>query len=294
MAVLTPSGPQRIEGGRYLRGKKKSSRKGCPLVSIVTVVLNGRQELEGTVASVLNQTYDNIEYLVVDGGSIDGSVDLLQTLGDSIDHWISAPDSGIAAAFNKGIALARGEIVGLLNAGDLYERGAVAAVADAYLASPGVDVFCGSIRLKESEAPPIECLSSPSRLENETSVYHPAVFVKRASYERYGLFDERYRFAMDYELLLRFRRSGATFHVLKIVLADMKLDGASTTHWFLGLREVQKARAGYFSPANVAYYHVKAVLLNILARALKKLGMGNIYRANWRIKNLRTANRENE
>ncbi|TSA18664.1 glycosyltransferase [bacterium] len=292
MTATNPSGFPRLEGGKNLDGGCKSSVPGRPLVSIITVVLNGKDRLKRTVESVLSQSYDHIEYIVIDGGSDDGSVDVLRSLGSTIDYWVSELDKGIAAAFNKGIALARGEIIGLLNAGDLYERNAAAAVVDAYLASPRTDVFCGSIRLKEAGAPPLECNSSPSRLEKETSVYHPTTFVKRTSYERYGPFDEGYNYAMDYELLLRFRRSGASFYVLKTVLAEMELDGISATHWRLGLNEVRRARAAYFSPASVAYHHSKAVLLNIMARGLKKLGMLNVYRAYWRFQNLRTGHRE--
>lgn len=282
------------EGGTRTRGMMRFSAPGRPLVTVVTVVLNRVTDLERTVASVRNQSYDNVEYIVIDGGSVDGTVELLSKLGASIDYWVSEQDNGIAAAFNKGIALARGELIGLLNAGDVYETGAVKKVVDAFVSSPSMDVICGGIRLTEGNSPAILCFSEPARLDKETSVYHPTVFVRRSAYERHGPFDESYRFAMDYELLLRFKRRGSAFAALPEVLAEMKLGGVSVQHWRQGLEEVRRARKLYFSSADVAARHLSALLLNLGARGLKRLWMGGLYRAYWKIRSMRATFEERE
>jgi len=270
---------------------RKSSMPGNPLISIVTVALNHSEKIKKTVASVCNQSYNNIEYLVVDGGSRDGTVEMLESCSDTVDRWISEPDGGVSDAFNKGIALARGELIGLLNAGDSYEPEAVASIVSAYLASPGTDVFCGSIRLSEPQGLVVECLSSPARLDKETSVYHPTVFVRRSAYDKFGLFDLRYKYAMDYELLLRYKRSGAIFRVLNAHLANMELDGLSSVNWYHGLSEVRMARSVYFGALDVAYHHVRAIILNVLSRSLKRFGFSGVYRSYWHYRNQRSIQR---
>jgi glycosyltransferase involved in cell wall biosynthesis len=286
------SKPKKLEGGRSLKNKSRRPEPVRPLVSVITVVLNARNLVARTVSSVRAQTYDNIEYIIIDGGSDDGTVEELQRLEESIDRWTSEPDNGIAEAFNKGLSLANGEIVGILNAGDVYEPRAISAIVEAYGAQPETDVACGAIRLTERGVAPLVCLPSPSRLELETAVYHPAVFVRRAAYQRFGYFNEAYRFAMDYELLLRFRKAGAVFQVLTEVLATMDLTGISGAHWYRGLSEVRRARAVYFSSGNVLFHHVRAVLMNLLARGLRIVGLGRLHRAYWRLRNLRTPQRE--
>jgi len=93
-----------------------------PLISIITVVLNGEKFLEGAIKSVLSQTYQNFEYIIIDGGSYDRSIEIIKKYANEKTFWISEPDKGISDAFNKGISKARGEVIGLLNYDDWYEK----------------------------------------------------------------------------------------------------------------------------------------------------------------------------
>ena len=136
-------------GGRRLgRLVPRPPGDGYPLVSVVTVVRNGVASFRRTAESVWSQTYPAVEYIVVDGGSTDGTRELIESLGDHIDLWISEPDDGISDAFNKGIALARGEVVGLINSDDWYEPDAVAAAVTALkrseLTSPSASCSIGA------------------------------------------------------------------------------------------------------------------------------------------------------
>ena len=99
--------------------------KRKPLVSIVTIVYNGEKHLEQTIQSVLNQTYSNIEYIIIDGGSKDNTINIIEKYSDRLAYWISEKDNGISDAFNKGIAKSTGEIVGLINADDWYDFDAI-------------------------------------------------------------------------------------------------------------------------------------------------------------------------
>ena len=112
-------------GGRRLKGIVRDGTPDRPLVSIVTVVYNGAATIERTIASVLGQSYPNIEYIIVDGGSTDGTLDILRAHEDRVDLWVSERDGGIYDAMNKGVALCTGEWVGLINADDWYVDDAV-------------------------------------------------------------------------------------------------------------------------------------------------------------------------
>lgn len=125
LLFLPPGEGRQGEGGLRTKGYFKKSYKDKPLVSIITVVLNGEKYLEETILSVLNQTYDNVEYIIIDGGSTDGTLDIIKKYEHAIDYWVSERDRGIYDTMNKGITVASGEWIELLNAGDFYESGAI-------------------------------------------------------------------------------------------------------------------------------------------------------------------------
>src|SRR5688572_26851104 len=119
-----------------------------PLVSIITIVFNGEKHLQQTIESVLGQTYSNIEYIIVDGGSKDNSVSIIEKYSTQLAYWISEPDKGISDAFNKGISKANGEMIGLINADDWYEKDTVQKV----MALRGnCDVVYGNLALWKNE-----------------------------------------------------------------------------------------------------------------------------------------------
>jgi glycosyltransferase involved in cell wall biosynthesis len=153
----------------------------------------------------------------------------------------SEPDRGISDAFNKGLAMARGELVGFLSADDWYEPGALASVAQAHRARPA-DVYCGRQRYWQGERPGAVFDADPSLLPRFMSVNHIASFARRSLFARHGGFRLDYRAAMDYELYLRFRRRGARFERVDEVLANMSLGGVSDRRWREGLREVRRAQ----------------------------------------------------
>ena len=218
-------------GGTRTKGKRKSGIAGQPLVSIVTVVRNGEAHLEEAIRSVLDQDYRNIEYLIIDGASTDHTLEIIRRNENRIDYWVSEPDNGIYDAMNKGIALAGGDIIGILNADDFYRNNAVGRIAGAALAHPEAEVFHGNLLLirkndfQEIRRPRIGKKKYRPYL---MPVNHPTVFVRSRCYERCGVFDPAYRTAADFDLMLRLLHDcRAGFYYLDATLACMREGGES-------------------------------------------------------------------
>lgn len=202
------------------------SHDAGPLVSIVTPCFNAAGTLRRTLDSVFGQTYPQIEVIVIDGGSTDGTAEILCEYAGRLAHWVSEPDRGIADAFNKGVGAARGALIGILNADDWLEPDAVAAVVAAHRRNPEAVVH-GDLRYWLSA----RCsIVSPRREEIALArlPYHPAAFVPAALYARHGLFDESFRYAMDTDFLVRLFQSGVRFEHVPQVLANMSSGGVST------------------------------------------------------------------
>ncbi len=269
-------------GGRRLSEELPWRATRGPLVSIVTIVRNGKSTLLRTAESVFSQDYPGIEYNIVDGASTDGTIDLLRSWDDRIEYWLSEPDRGISDAFNKGIALSRGEIIGLLNSDDWYEPGAVGAVV-AEMQRTGADIACGRLQYWDGDRRTYLVESDPAKLERGMTVGHPTVFVRRDSYRRLGLFRLDFRLAMDYEWLLRAATAGARFVVVDRCLANMQGGGVGDRRWRDSQREVARARALHIRGAgNAVAIHAfvaRRIFVGSVRRLLDAAGLGVLRRA---------------
>lgn len=201
-----------------------------PLVSVVTVVFNGEEHLEKTIKSVLEQDYGNIEYIVVDGGSTDGTLDILKKYDDRIAYWVSEKDEGIADAFNKGISLSSGEIVGMINSDDCYLPGAIRKITEVF-DQFGTDIIVhGNIIAEELDRRRrIRPRPLPQLWKYVDFPYnHPAMFVPRKIYDVVGNYKKDYRYSMDYDFCLRAMRFGVPFRYLDDDLASFSCGGVSS------------------------------------------------------------------
>ena len=243
-----------------------------PLVSIITVVYNGEKTLEQTIQSVLAQTYPNIEYIIIDGKSSDGTMDIVFKYADKISKFVSEKDNGIYDAMNKGLALANGEIVGILNADDFYEPDAIENVVHLY--SPGLNVYCGAIRnIEENSASFVrKAPVNLEKLKRGMVVNHPAMFVNKKVYEELGGFNTAYRVVADWDFTLRCYLAGVKFLKLDKVITNFRIDGVSgaiTTKYLQEMSQVRKTN-GLFDKVDT-YYWYDWFRFRLLGKNLHKL-----------------------
>ena len=196
-------------------------------VSIITVVYNGVSTIEKTIKSVINQKYSNIEYIIIDGASTDGTQELIQKYANYIDIFISEEDKGLYYAMNKGISNASGDIIGILNSDDLYVNTAIVQVADYYKKHEVDIVYGNALWFGGSEKTELYNCNDIEELWYRMAIPHPATFVKREIYEQYGLFNIKYRISADYDLMLRLYSQNLKFGHIDEVITYFRRGGMS-------------------------------------------------------------------
>jgi len=248
-----------------------------PLISIITVVFNGEKYIRQTILSVLNQSYTNIEYIIIDGGSTDKTLDIIREYDHVIDYWISEPDCGISHAFNKGITLSTGKIIGLINADDWYSPDALKKVVECHRIYP-THILHGDLQFWTDESEKSYVFHGNSDLiPYRSSINHPTVFVPRLVYEHVGLYNLKYSMAMDLEWLGRAKRSGVLFFHIGVILANMRRGGLSDRSWFASYWESAKARHDLQVPVihNVLLL-LQAAILTLSRKFLETAGLNGI------------------
>jgi glycosyltransferase involved in cell wall biosynthesis len=220
-------------------------------ISVVTVAFNSAATIADTLRSVAVQTWPAVEHLVIDGGSTDGTLNVVTRDGARVAHIVSEPDGGIYDAMNKGVKAATGGIIGFLNADDYYAEPEVLHVVASVMHDGDLDAVFGDVAFV-SEDPPRRVVRRyrsnrfrPDRLAWGWMPAHPGLFVRRSLFERVGLFLTSYRIAGDYEWIVRaFYGGGLRYRYLPRVLVHMRTGGVSTGGWrntILLNREVMRA-----------------------------------------------------
>lgn len=218
--IAEDSSPAKRSGGK--------GQSGQTLISVITVVLNGVNHLEKTITSVLNQDYENYEYIILDGGSTDGTLDILKKYDKHLTLWQSEPDAGIYDAMNKGIELSSGRLLGIINAADSYKPGVLRLAAEAYNTDPQVvhhgamDYFKNNRHLFTVPAP-----EQLNKLKKGMIINHPTVFAPLSLYEKHGGFNHDLQIAADWDLMIRWWLNEVPFKTLPGVIADFQVGGAS-------------------------------------------------------------------
>lgn len=202
-------------------------------ISVITAVFNNCGTIADALDSILSQTHDEVEIIVIDGGSTDGTFEVLQAYADRIAVLVSEPDRGIYDALNKGLARATGEIVGFLHSDDVFADAQVLTRISGVFSASDVDAVYGDLEYVKKSAPEVVVRYwksgeySAGKLRHGWMPPHPTFYVKRAVYERLGGFDLSYRIAADYDCMLRFLSSGIQAAYVPHVLVKMRLGGAS-------------------------------------------------------------------
>ncbi len=236
-----------------------------PLVSIITPNYNKAPYLEESLLSVLEQDYPHLEYILIDGGSTDGSLDIIRKYQGRIDRWLSEPDQGQSHAINKGFALARGQVVAWLNSDDLYFPGAVSRAMARFAADPELDFLYGQGVLLTATGeflgylPQIEPFNRHRLLSCYNYLMQPACFFKKQTLDRLGYLDTSLNYVMDWELWCRFAAAGCKFrYEPELLAADRQYEGTKTRSggWarLLEIRELsQNFRRGPWPHGYFAY-----------------------------------------
>jgi glycosyltransferase involved in cell wall biosynthesis len=220
-------------------------------ITIITVVYNGAQTIANALQSVASQTYRNIEHIVIDGGSSDGTVEILEKYRAGLSMLISEPDGGIYDAMNKGLGFATGEIIGLLNADDRYAHPHVIEKIVGHLRASDVDaVFADAVFVDPERSDAIVRRYSsryfrPARIPWGWMPAHPTLFLKRGVYDKHGYFKAGFKIAGDFEFVARvFWGTGIRYIYLPEVFVIMNIGGISSSGWagtMLLNREVLRA-----------------------------------------------------
>lgn len=225
------------EGGARLRGVNKQTEPGKPLVTVITVVFNGAATLENTIRCVIGQTYDNVEYIIIDGASTDGTLDIIKRYEYAIDYWLSEPDCGIYDAFNKAISRACGEYYLVVGCDDELFEDAIKKVVDTRLSHIDADFVVASMwlgdRLRKGMRPKMGWLGAHAMV-NGHSV---GMLIRTKVHDRLGFYSKRYALCADGLFIKKLFSSGLRGVESDVVMGRFATDGASNSNLARGLCE---------------------------------------------------------
>lgn len=253
-----------------------------PRISLITVCWNAEATIADTLASIDGQTYRDFEHIIVDGASTDGTLAIVKSMPAENRHLHSGPDNGIYDAMNKGIALARGDIIGFLNADDVFADSCVLGLVAEAFDDPAVDCSFGDLVYVARQQPDKVVrywASSEFRVGSFRYGWfppHPTLYVRREVYDRLGRFDLRYRHAADVELMMRFFEIGRVRSKrIRKVLVHMKTGGASNNGLKTMFRQnaevLEALKLHGLSVSQISYWMAKVVsrLYQFIAAAFR-------------------------
>ena len=236
-------------------------------VTVITPCYNSEKTIRKTIESVLNQTYANIEYLIIDGASTDNTIAIAKEYEEAFQgrmKIVSEPDDGIYYAMNKGIGMATGELIGIVNSDDYYEKEAVAFMVE-NRTEADYQILYGFQRVLRDGKEASICIHHHTNLDYQM-ITHPTCFVTRKLYEDLGVFNTAYKYSADYEFMLRMYHGGKVeFTPVYEVISNYALGGASGT--VMGYRETNRLKYEYHLISKARYRFVDTkCAINIFLR----------------------------
>lgn len=251
LLFLPENESRKCEGGLRTKRYFKKSYEDKPLVSIITVVFNGEKYLERTIQSVIDQTYDNVEYIIIDGRSTDSSIDIIKKYENKIDYWVSEPDEGVYYAMNKGIELVFGDWVNFMNCGDIFKNCQVLSSLFSIGIGSEIELVYGRATIENKIFQTNKIIgrevSSIQDFYEGMPICHQATFHNICAFKKHGLFNESYRIAADYEWLCRFfeNNSKATKYI-DFIVADYLHGGLASDNLDQAKKEEYHISKSYF------------------------------------------------
>lgn len=202
--------------------------------SIITVTFNSQDTIKSTIESVINQTYNNIEYIIIDGGSTDATIDIIKRYESKIAKWISEKDEGIYDALNKGLRFATGDLVGFLHSDDIYEnKNIISQIVNVFNKTNNEIVYGDLIYVYKKDVNKIIRYwrageYNYERIKKGWIPPHPTFFTRKELYDKYGYFNSNFKIAADYELMLRLLwLHKINAYYIPSVLVKMRIGGTS-------------------------------------------------------------------
>jgi glycosyltransferase involved in cell wall biosynthesis len=231
----------KLTGGTRLHQTAAPEARDVPLVTVITAVFNGASTIKDCIESVLRQDYPFIEHIIIDGGSTDGTIDVLREYEDRIALWISEPDRGVYDAWNKGLHLAHGEWIAFLGTDDEYLPGAIAAYMALAKDNPAADYLSSQLKWLHPSGYSrlIGGRWEQQRFRRCSCIAHPGSLHRRRLFERYGRFDTTYRIAGDYEFLLR---AGEALHAVFTPAVTVVMRAGGLSDSTAALQEAKRAQ----------------------------------------------------
>jgi len=227
------------EGGLRTKGYFKKSFEDKHLISIITVVYNGEKYLEETIRSVINQTYDNVEYIIIDGGSSDGTLDIIKKYEDQIDYWISEKDKGIYDAMNKGVDVVSGEWINFMNAGDMFYDDKVLINISKFHIDENIQCIYGDVSTNYGNFEVIKKAGNISELNKGMQFSHQSLFVK-SDYHKANKFDLSYKSAGDFNFIFNSYMDNVQFFYARLIFSKVSNGGVSDIKRINSLKEAKK------------------------------------------------------
>lgn len=248
-------------------------KQGPIKISVITVCYNSVSSIEDTINSVINQTYPNIEYIIIDGGSTDGTKEIIEKYADKIDCWVSEPDKGIYDAMNKGISRATGEWIHFKNSGDFFfAPDSISEIFKEPIDEDAIIVHGDCQILFKNK---IEILNPPGK-ENYKYImpfFHPSMFV-RASYHKANLFDSSLRSSADYKFVYQSLQKGikTQYFPVPVSIYDSR-EGMSVNNWQMARKEIWKWRDGdsFLSKTRMYYDLISTRINKSLLKLMRKI-----------------------
>lgn len=205
-------------------------------ISIITVVFNNETYIQDCIDSIKSQVFNNIEYIIIDGGSTDRTIEIIKNNLDSINLFISEPDNGLYDAMNKGIKFATGDVIGILNSDDLYfDESILSNIADCFIKNPNLDLIYGDlVYVKQNDVSKIVRYWKSGKYHRNYFEYgsvpaHPTLFIAKRIYDEIDLFNLDYKLASDYEFMLKlFKKRSYNFLYLNKIFVKMRLGGVTS------------------------------------------------------------------